>query len=96
MGRLVGRRQESRLSVTPEKRDPVPSELLPAHQAFERGDFHEVRQIAAAVKRDTKDETTRAAADAFLRRTSLDPVIVGLTAGCVLFFALVVWLTLAR
>ncbi len=91
-----GRRaEESRLSAKPSRPERAPpAELVPAHQAFERGDFHEVRQIAAAVKRDAKDEATRAAADELLARTSLDPVIVGLTAGCVLFFLLVVWLSL--
>jgi hypothetical protein len=95
VGRDAGRAaEESRLSK-PEKSEPAPPpELLPAHQAFERGDFHEVRQIAARVKRDTQDELLREAADRLIARTSLDPVIVALTAGCVLFFVLVVWLSL--
>jgi hypothetical protein len=68
------------------------ADLDAAHRAFDRGDFHEARRLARALRRDAADEATRAAADVLLRRTSLDPVIVWISAACVAFFALVLLL----
>ncbi len=65
-----------------------------AHRAFERGDFRESRRLASALKRTATDEATRSAADAILRRTSVDPAIVWLSAACLAFFALVIALSL--
>jgi hypothetical protein len=51
----------------------------PAQQAFDRGDFAEVRRLARA---EASDEETRKLA----ARLGYDPVIIGLTVVCVLFF----------
>jgi len=71
-------------------------ELTAAHRAFERGDFFEARRLAAELKRAAKDEATRAAADGILKRLSFDPVIVGLTVACLIFFGVTLLLTLGR
>jgi hypothetical protein len=75
---------------------PEPPDLIAAHRAFERGDFFEARRLAVELKRAAKDDAARAAADGILRRTSIDPVIVWLSAGCALFFVAVLLLTLGR
>jgi hypothetical protein len=65
-----------------------------AHRAFDRGDFAVAGRLARSLKQTAEDDATRAAADALLARLSVDPLIVWLSAGCLVFFALV--LTLMR
>jgi len=66
-----------------------------AQQAFERGDFARARTLARELcAASSSDEATRAAAKLILQRTSLDPLIIWVTVGCVAFFALVVLLAL--
>jgi hypothetical protein len=54
---------------------------MTAKDAFEKGDFAQARQLA----RGTPDEQ-----DIF-HRTGPDPLIIKLAIGCVLFFALIVY-----
>jgi hypothetical protein len=68
----------------------TPPGLDAAHFAFERGDFAEARRLARVLQGSAPDAASREAAETLLRRTSLDPVIVWVTIGCVLFYALVV------
>lgn len=80
--------------------DPAPPvetpELIAAHRAFERGDFYEAHRLAVELERRAADEPARAAADAMLQRLSFDPVVIGLTAGCGIFFVSTLLLTLGR
>jgi hypothetical protein len=71
-------------------------ELDAAHRAFERGDFRESRRLASELERSATDEPTRAAAHAILQRTSLDPLIVWLSGGCLVFFVLVIVLSVGK
>jgi hypothetical protein len=64
------------------------SGLDKAHRAFERGDFAEARKLASGMK-SSDDPAVRSAADQILSRTSLDPLIVGITAACLLGFSLI-------
>jgi hypothetical protein len=72
------------------------SPLTLAHRAFERGDFRQARQLARQVVAGSPDAATRAAAEALLDRLKIDPLILGLTIACALFFAVVIALTLYR
>jgi hypothetical protein len=60
-----------------------------AHAAFDRGDFASARRLARTLFTSGPDEATRAAAQTILKKTSVDPLIVYVTIGCVLFFTLV-------
>ncbi|MDB4968959.1 MAG: hypothetical protein JWN44_4648 [Myxococcales bacterium] len=62
-----------------------------AHRAFEAGDFAEARRLAKVLQGSAGDDATRAAATEILKRTGIDPLIVYLTAGCVLLFVLIVY-----
>ena len=64
-----------------------------AHEAYDRGDFREAARLARAL-RESKDDRERASGDDVLRRLAPDPVIVGLTAACLLFFVAVLFFTL--
>ena len=57
-----------------------------AHQAFDRGDFATARKLAKQLLRENPDAPTRAAAESILFKTSLDPLIVAVTAFCMLLF----------
>jgi hypothetical protein len=59
-----------------------------AYRAFERGDFAEARKLAAEMK-SSPDPAARSAADLILGRTSLDPLIVAITALCLIGFSLI-------
>ena len=56
-----------------------------AQDAFDRGDFAEVRRLARLRDDGGADEETRKLA----ARLGYDPVIVGLTVVCVIFFVLI-------
>jgi hypothetical protein len=77
----------------PETADPP---MIAAHRAFERGDFREARRLAAELLRAAPDEPTRAAAAAMLKRFAPDPLVIALTAGCALFFVLILIFGAAR
>jgi len=62
-----------------------------AHRAFEAGDFAEARRLANQQKTAASDDATRAAADEILMRTGVDPLVIWMTAGAVLFFVLIVY-----
>jgi hypothetical protein len=71
---------------------PDDSELEPLIQAFETGNFREVRARAAQVAEHTKDPKVRAAALELRRRTDPDPLLITLLAVCLaLFCFLVIW-----
>jgi hypothetical protein len=63
-----------------------------AHRAFEAGDFAQARRLAKEIAAKSDDVATKAAADIILRRTSLDPAIVYITAACAVFFILISFL----
>ncbi len=67
-----------------------------AHRAFEAGDFYEARRLAKELRAGAADDATRKAAEELLRRTGHDPLVLWLTVGCVVMFALIVIVTLAR
>lgn len=69
--------------------------LADADKAFERGDFAAVRRLARDLLK-SDDAATRTAAQALLDRIKVDPVIVWLSAACVLFFVVVIATTLYR
>jgi hypothetical protein len=64
-----------------------------AQRAFERGDFAEARRLARELE-GSPDEAQRAAGRQLLQHTSLDPLIVWITVGCVLLFVVLVAATL--
>lgn len=67
--------------------------LEAAQRAFDHGDFREARRLARPLASDG-DEKVRSAAHTLLERTSIDPLIAWLSGACLLFFALVIWLSL--
>jgi hypothetical protein len=70
--------------------------LVEAARAFERGDFTTVVRLARAARRDAKSDETRRAADELLARLRPDRLFVAITAGCALFFVLLLALTLGH
>jgi hypothetical protein len=72
--------------------DPPKSGLDTAHRAFEAGDFAQARKLAKGIAASSDDVATKAAADTILRRTSLDPAIIYITALCAVFFILISFL----
>ena len=64
-----------------------------AHAAFEAGDFALARDLARKLVDSAGDEATKSAAQDLLRRTGVDRVIVGITIGCAVVFALIVALS---
>jgi hypothetical protein len=64
-----------------------------AHQAFEAGNFAEARRLAKELLQQTSagDEAARAAAAEILRRTGIDPLVVWMTVGSALFYAVIVF-----
>jgi len=62
-----------------------------ARLALERGDFARARKLA---RERLGDESDAKEAQALLDRTKPDPLIVWLSAACVVFFVVVVFLTL--
>jgi hypothetical protein len=53
-----------------------------------RGDFAEVRRLAAAAEKSSDESEKKHAAEA-MARIANDPLILGITLGCLLLFALV-------
>jgi hypothetical protein len=66
------------------------SALQAAQRAFEAGDFAQVRVLTRSLVSHQDPEVARAAL-ALRRRTSIDPVQVGVLVFCFLLFAYVVW-----
>ncbi len=66
------------------------SPLQAAQRAFEVGDFAQVRVLTGSLLTHQDPEVARAAL-ALRRRTSIDPVQVGVLVFCLLLFAYVVW-----
>ncbi len=66
------------------------SPLQAAQRAFEVGDFAQVRVLTRSLLTHQDPEVARAAL-ALRRRTSIDPVQVGVLVFCLLLFAYVVW-----
>jgi hypothetical protein len=64
-----------------------------AQGAFDRGDFAAARRLARSLVA-SDDAATREAARVLLQRTAVDPLIVGLTVVCALFFVVAIALTL--
>jgi hypothetical protein len=62
-----------------------------AHRAFDAGDFARARTLARQQKANAADDATRAAADEILKRTGIDPLVVWMTVGCAVMFALIVY-----
>jgi hypothetical protein len=72
-------------------------ELDEARHALERGDFFATRRLAAAiVRREGVAPELAAEARKLLAATSNDPLALALGVGCLLFFIIVVFLTLGR
>ena len=67
--------------------------LAEAKRALERGDFARARRLARPKLHDS-DEAVANEAKALIDRTAPDPLIVWLSAACVLFFLAVIALTL--
>ena len=64
-----------------------------ARQALESGDFARARKLARAQLK-SGDADAQKEARALLDRTAPDPVIVWLSAACVLFFVAVIYFSL--
>lgn len=59
--------------------------LQAVHDAFTRGDFAQVRELADGL-RDAEDVKVREAALELRKRTEVDPVQIAIWAACLLFF----------
>lgn len=63
--------------------------LAQVQAAFERGDYAQVRQLAAPLVAEG-GPLGESAAD-LVQRTKVDPAQVGVLVGCLLFFLYIVW-----
>jgi hypothetical protein len=90
-----GERREVDPAAPPEP--PPHPELVPAMEAFKRGNFREVRRLTQALLARPESDLApqaRSEARALAHRIRVDPLAIGLGLASLLFFVLVVYFTL--
>jgi predicted outer membrane protein len=69
--------------------EPSDARLAQVQAAFERGDYAQVRELAAPLVAEG-GPLGESAAD-LVQRTKVDPAQVGVLLGCLIFFCYIVW-----